>query len=37
MKKFLALSLSDVVVIILINLSMHFKIYEQDKFHAQLI
>ena len=41
MKKFLALSLSDVVFIMLINVKMPtivgiFYIYEQDKFHAQL-
>ena len=42
MKKFLALSLSDVVFIMLINVKMptivgnccHFNIYEQDKFRA---
>ena len=42
MKKFLALSLSYVVFLMLINVKMptincwHFNIYEQDKFHAQL-
>ena len=41
MKKFLALSLSDVVFIMLINVTIlkiawHFNIYEQDKFGAQL-
>ena len=38
MKKFLALSLSDVVINLLINVKMPtiFNIYEQDKFHAQL-
>ena len=35
MKKFLALSLSDVVFIMLINVKMP-TIYEQDKFDAQL-
>ena len=39
MKKFLALSLSDVVFIMLINVKMstncwHFNIYEQDKFNT---
>ena len=33
-KKFLALSLSDVVFVIL--MCWHFNIYEHDKFHAQL-
>ena len=40
MKKLLALSLSDVVFIMLINVKMptiwHFNIYEQDTFRAQL-
>ena len=36
MKKFIALSLSDVVFIMLINVKMHFNIFEQDKFCAQL-
>ena len=40
MKKFLALSLSDVVFILLINVKMpttwDFNIYKQDKFHALL-
>ena len=38
LKKFLALSLSDVVFIMLINVKMPtiFNIYEQDKFRAQL-
>ena len=36
-KMFLALSLSDIVFIMLINKCWHFNIYEQDKFHAQLI
>ena len=40
MKNFLALSLSDVVFIMLINVKMTttvgIYIYEQDKFHAQL-
>ena len=36
MKKFLALNLSDVVFILLINVKRHFNIYEQDKFCAQL-
>ena len=41
MKKFIALSLSDVVFIMLINVKMptivvNFNIYEQDKFDAQL-
>ena len=41
MKKFLALSLSDVVLIMLINVKMSTIIsiltfYEQDKFRAQL-
>ena len=36
MKKFLALSPSNVVFIMLINVKMHFNIYEQDKFRAQL-
>ena len=35
MKKFLALSLEDVVIIMLMNVGI-FKIYEQDKFRAQL-
>ena len=40
-KKFLALSFSDVVFIMLINVKMptscwHFNIYEHDKFRAQL-
>ena len=38
MKKFLALSLSDVVFIMLINIKCwHFNIYEQDKFLTHLI
>ena len=41
MKKFLALRLSDVVCIMLINVKnanncWHFNVYEQDKFCAQL-
>ena len=40
MKKSLALSLTDVVHIVLINVKMptfwRFNIYEQDKFRAQL-
>ena len=41
MKKFLAISLSDIVFIMLINVKMptygwRFNIYEQDKFRAQL-
>ena len=36
MEKFLALSLSVVEFITLINVKWHFKIYEQDKFYAQL-
>ena len=36
MKKFLALSLSEYVFILLINVKMPFNIYEQDKFDAQL-
>ena len=44
MKTFLALSLSDVIFIMLIHVKMptivgkcwHFNIYEQDKFRAQL-
>ena len=41
MKKFLALSLSDVVFIMLINVKMPtivgiFNIYEHDKFYAQM-
>ena len=41
MKKLLALSLSDVVFIVLINVKMPtivgiFNIYEQDRFRAQL-
>ena len=39
-KKFLALSSSDVVFIMLINVKCnncwHFNVYEQDKFLAQL-
>ena len=35
-KKFIALSLSDVVFIMLINNCWHFNIYEQDKFLAPL-
>ena len=40
-KKFLALSPSDVVFILLINVKMptnfwHFNNYEHDKFHAEL-
>ena len=35
-KKFLALSLSDVLFIMLINNCWHFNIYEQDQFCAQL-
>ena len=40
-KMFLALSLSDIVFIMLINVKMptfcwHFNIYGHDKFHAQL-
>ena len=37
MKKFIALSLSDVEYIMLINVKMStINIYEQDKFRAQL-
>ena len=37
MKKFLALSLSDVVFYHTFNVKMwHFNIYEQDKFRAKL-
>ena len=38
MKKFLAVSLSDVVFIMLINVKTPtiVNIYEQEKFHAQL-
>ena len=43
MKKFLALSLLDVVFVMLINVKMptvvgcwHLNIYEQEKFRAQL-
>ena len=36
MKIFHALSLSDAVFILVINVNWHFKIYEQDKFCAQL-
>ena len=35
-KKLLASSHSDVVFIMLINVSWHFNIYEQDKVRAQL-
>ena len=35
MMKFIALSFSDVVFILLIN-CWHFYIYEQEKVHAQL-
>ena len=36
MKMLLALNLSDIVFIMLINVKMHFNIYEQDKFRALL-
>ena len=37
-KMFMAVGLSDVVIIMLINVKMQtINIYEQDKFHAQLI
>ena len=35
-KKFLGLSLSDVVFIMLMNIKMPFNIYEHDQFYAQL-
>ena len=36
MKKYIASSVWNIVFIVLINNCLHFNIYEQDKFRAQL-